>query len=276
MGSEKWRSYEVDDFEEDLRDSAPLSEEDTREIDALVAEMDDDAEDAEDAADDAEGADNAHDAGGADKRRHRGERPDPRPLLIDPTRALPGAFMSRTETCLRLARHLLVSGVAASDVYVSLSGYELTRRGKPHFPAALFLGDRGFVRRLSTQRAHEWCGEYASKDSAHSVHLVAAANAADVVTNLADGRRLLVHASRGSLHETRSSGEHKVLRGVIGRALTFERYEPTDIPAVAVPRSASFHRLASAWRRCPLVQRAGIQILTVDRAGNVSGLIFGQ
>ncbi len=187
--------------------------------------------------------------------------------------------MSRTETCLRLARHVLVSRIAASDIHVCLTGHELTRRGKPHFPAVRFLGDRGFVRRAST---HEWCGEYASKDSPIAIHLADGAHATDGVdgvdvrTTLADGRRLLVHATRGSLRETRSSGEHKVLRAVIGRALTFEGYQPTDIPAVAVPRSARFHKLASAWRESPLMQRSGLQILTVDRAGNVSGLTVGQ
>jgi len=264
MASDKWQSYEEDEFEELLRDAAPESEEMLREIDEWNARMDGDVEDIDDADE------------GPDAIR----LPDVGPVLVDPTRWLPGAFMSRTETCLRVARHLLVSGIAAADIHVSLDGYELTRRRQPHFPAARFLGERGLVRRQSTTTTHEWCGEYASNDWPHVVHLVDATHsrvdAADLVTTLADGRRLLVHATRGSLHETRSSGEHKVLRAVIGRALTFEGYRPTDIPAVAIPRSGRFHRLASSWRDSLLVQRATLQILTVDRAGNVNGLMIGQ
>jgi hypothetical protein len=39
-----------------------------------------------------------------------------------------------------------------------------------------------------------------------------------------------------------------------------------------VPRSPRFRTLATEWRDTPAVVRAGLLILTVDRAGNVDGL----
>ena len=62
-----------------------------------------------------------------------------------------------------------------------------------------------------------------------------------------------------------------LLRGVIGRAITFEHYEPSDWGAAVVPRNARFRQLASRWRRTQLMERSGLLILTVDCVGMVDG-----
>ena len=94
----------------------------------------------------------------------------------------------------------------------------------------------------------------------------------DIVAPLANGARLLAHVNRGRLTPTHSPGEHKLLRAALGRALTYPRYAPTDLGAAVVPRSPRFRVLANEWRDAPALVRAGLLILTVDRAGNVDGL----
>lgn len=78
--------------------------------------------------------------------------------------------------------------------------------------------------------------------------------------------------SAGLLADSRSPAEHKLLRAAIGRAITFELAEPTDVMAAVVPRSRRMRELAVRWRAAQGVSRAGILILTVDRAGMVDGL----
>src|SRR4051794_37323591 len=63
----------------------------------------------------------------------------PAPLTADPAVWLASTYMTQTELALRLARHLITSRLASGDVQVSLTAYELTRRGKPHFPVERFL-----------------------------------------------------------------------------------------------------------------------------------------
>ena len=176
--------------------------------------------------------------------------------------------MSRTEASLRLARYLLVNRLTSSDVHVALTGHELTRRWKTKFPVERFLRERACVRERS---GGDWSGTYTTKNWDHTLVLDSARRAADVTATLLSGDRLVAHVSRGTLKPTRSSGEHKVLRGVIGRALTFEHYLPNDVIAAVVPRSERYRVLADRWRARPALIRAGLLILTVDRTGQVYG-----
>jgi len=188
----------------------------------------------------------------------------------DPADWLAPHHMSATETSLRLARWLLARQLVVSDIDVALTGHELTRRDTPRFPVQRFLAER-FVTRLDQGEGEDWQGRYLLHGATHALRLHSDRDEGDVVATLANGHRLVAQVSRGVVGETRSSAEHKMLRGVIGRAVTFEHYEPGDWGAAVVPRSARFRQLASRWRRTPLMERSGLLILTVDRAGTVDG-----
>ena len=92
------------------------------------------------------------------------------------------------------------------------------------------------------------------------------------MATLTTGRRLLAHVCRGPVVETRSSAEHKALRSAIGRAITCRCAERADLLAAVVPRSTRFRELAMRFRASEGAERAGLLILTVDRAGQVDGL----
>lgn len=188
----------------------------------------------------------------------------------DPADWLAPHHMSATETSLRLARWLLARKLVVSDIHVALTGHELTRRDTPRFPVERFLAER-FVTRLDQGEGADWQGRYLLHGATHALRLHADRDEGDVVATLANGRRLVAQVSRGVVGETRSPAEHRMLRGVIGRAVTFEHYEPTDWGAAVVPRNARFRQLASRWRRTQAMERSGLLILTVDRVGMVDG-----
>jgi len=182
-------------------------------------------------------------------------------------------IMTRTEVALRLARYLLHNRLTSSDVHVSLTGYELTRRWKPKFPVESFLRERSCVRE---GLGDDWRGTYTMKGADHVLTLDSAPRTADVTATLLSKDRLVAHVSRGTLKSSRSSAEHKALRAVIGRALTFEHYLPNDIIAAVVPRSPRYRALATRWRQLLPIARTGLLILTVDRTGRVHGLELGK
>jgi hypothetical protein len=188
----------------------------------------------------------------------------------DPADWLAPHHMSATETSLRLARWLLAQMLVVSDIDVALTGHELTRRNTPCFPVERFLAERS-VTRLDGGAGDDWRGRYLLHGAAHALRLHSDRDEGDVVATLVNGRRLVAQVSRGVVGETRSSAEHKMLRGVIGRAVTFEHYEPSDWGAAVVPRNARFRQLASRWRRTQAMERSGLLILTVDRVGTVDG-----
>jgi hypothetical protein len=186
----------------------------------------------------------------------------------DPDAWLKAHEMTQTEVSLRLARHLLAQKLVTTDVSVALTGYELTRRLRPRFPVERYLTQRGFVRQ---EALDDWRGTYLLKGAEHPLRLHTEPDAGDVVATLTSGRRLVAQVSRGHLEATRSPAEHKLLRGAIARAITLESAERDDLLAAVVPRSKRFRELARRWRAAEGVLRAGLLILTVDRAGLVDG-----
>jgi hypothetical protein len=88
---------------------------------------------------------------------------------------------------------------------------------------------------------------------------------------LTNGQTLRVECKKGPLQASKSSVEYGLIREALGQILTVENVSSTDAFAIAVPHSRRFADLASRWRQAPLVQRARIQILTVDREGVVHG-----
>jgi hypothetical protein len=188
----------------------------------------------------------------------------------DPADWLAPHHMSATETSLRLARWLLAGKLVVSDIHVALTGHELTRRNTPRFPVERFLAERA-VSRLDRGAQDDWQGRYLLQGASHALRLHSDRDEGDVVATLVNGRRLVAQVSRGVVGETRSPAEHRMLRGVIGRAVTFEHYEPSDWGAAVVPRNARFRQLAARWRHTPPMERTGLLILTVDRVGTVDG-----
>jgi hypothetical protein len=189
----------------------------------------------------------------------------------NPSEWLAPHHMSATETSLRLARWLLARKLVVSDIHVALTGHELTRRNTPRFPVERFLAERS-VTRLDGGGGEDWRGRYLLHGAAHALRLHSDRDEGDLVATLVNGRRLVAQVSRGVVGETRSPAEHRMLRSVIGRAVTFEHYEPSDWGAAVVPRNARFRQLAARWRRTQLMERSGLLILTVDRVGMVDGL----
>ncbi|MES2177029.1 MAG: hypothetical protein V4550_04115 [Gemmatimonadota bacterium] len=194
--------------------------------------------------------------------------PEPK-LSPDPAVWLKSNAMTQTEVSLRLATYLITQRLITEDVSVSLPGYELTRRKTPRFPVVRYLIERGFK---PVQVQEDWRASYRLKDARFNIRLSNDADVPDVMTMLTSGRRFIAYTSRGSLDSTRSPAEHRFLRAVIGQAITCETFEGNDVIAAVVPRSNRFRKLASRWRTATGVARAGLHILTVDRAGLVDGL----
>ena len=199
-------------------------------------------------------------------------RPEPE-YPKSPAVWLQANLMSRTEASLRLARFLLHNRLTCSNVHVSLTGYELTRQEKPKFPVEKFLSERSCVREGV---GDDWRGTYTMKDADYALTLDSAPHAGDVSATMLSKDRFVAHVSRGTLKPSRSSAEHKALRSVIGRALTFEHYQPNDIIAAVVPRSSRYRALAARWSKNLPIVRLGLLILTVDRTGQVHGLELGK
>jgi hypothetical protein len=191
----------------------------------------------------------------------------------DPATWLADPCMTQTETALRLARALIVSGVAQATIRVTLAGNELTRREKPRFPVERFLVENlGFFQQRL--RKNSWEGFYFLEHQEHRLALMDHDRMeGHLETKLRGGRRLIAFVSRGHTASTRSSGEIKWVRSVIGRAATWDA-KPFDVLAVAVPRSAHFSKIVKAFRQVEGIRRLRLHLLTVDRhSSDVGGLI---
>jgi hypothetical protein len=181
--------------------------------------------------------------------------------------------MTQTEVALRLARALIVTGAAKTNVMVTLAGGELTRRDMPRFPVDRFLVERlGFTQK--TVRRNSWEGSYTFGGSRSSLVLLDQDRfEGHIQTRLSGRRRLIALVTKGHVAGTRSSGEQKWVRGAIGRAATWDA-EPFDLLAVCVPRSARFSKIVRAFRKREGIARLRLHLLTVDRhSGDVGGLV---
>ena len=68
------------------------------------------------------------------------------------------------------------------------------------------------------------------------------------------------------------SMEYPLLREALGQLLTVEEVGEDDVLVAAVPKAATFSRLAGEWGDRPLMRRVGIRIVLVGRDGAVEGL----
>jgi hypothetical protein len=180
--------------------------------------------------------------------------------------------MSQTEVSLRLGRFLLRSPMVASNVVVTLAGYELTRQEQPQFPVMRYLTERlGFAPKVN--RPYKWRGHYALPGIERRLVLHLDPSFGHVCVRLATGNRLIVFVSGGTMGSKRGSSEHRTIHSTIGRAVVWGGARATDEIGICVPRSGRFRRAISEYRKADRVQRLGIHLLTVDRVtGDVSGL----
>jgi hypothetical protein len=175
--------------------------------------------------------------------------------------------MSEAEVSVRLALFLLRSPLVESDVDVAIDGAQVQTGGTVHFPLADFLVASG-----CPSGARGWQGRHEVKGCRSALRIHSTPGRGDVVAKLRDGRTLRAECKKGPLTRNKSSQEYPLLREALGQLLTVERVEATDVLAVVVPASPKFNELTSRWRGAPLVRRLGLQLVTVDRDGAVSGL----
>jgi hypothetical protein len=176
--------------------------------------------------------------------------------------------MTEAEVSIRLGLYLLRNGLSAGDVSVAIDGAQVKTGNTVHFDLPAFMAEMGCQLRGDVG----WQGRYTVEGSDFDIVVHSSPGRGDVVASLRTGRRLRVESKKGTLTRSTSSQEYPLLREAIGQIMTVEDVEATDVFAVAVPHSPKFADLATRWRTAPLLNRIGIRILTVDRAGLVYGL----
>lgn len=178
--------------------------------------------------------------------------------------------MSCTETVLRVAQQLIAHGLVSGDISVALGGTEVTRADRASFPVEEFLESFGFKK--ADAESANWRGSYIEGKSQRSISLHDRSDVPQLVAPLARGGRLLLEASAGRLHPTKSPVEHKLLFGLIGRALCYEDVDSGDVLAIAVPRSPRFRQLIARFRKSPRLERTALVYYLVARGGDIDGL----
>jgi hypothetical protein len=178
--------------------------------------------------------------------------------------------MSCTETVLRVAQQLIAHDLVSGDISVALGGAEVTRADRASFPVEEFLESFGFKK--GDPEAANWRGSYIEGKSQRSILLHDRSDVPQLVAPLARGGRLLLEASAGPLNPTKSPVEHKLLFGLIGRALCYEDVDAGDVLAIAVPRSARFRQLIARFRKSPRLERTALVCYLVARGGDIDGM----
>lgn len=179
-----------------------------------------------------------------------------------------GKTMPEAEVTLRLAHHLVGSGLSPGPVNVSIDGAQVQLGERRVFEIEGFLKSLGWRK----ERADPgWWGDYRHPEHEAQIRIDSKSGQGDVSAPLCGGGRVLVECKKGPLVRSKSSVEYPLLREALGQALTVPSVEETDLIGVAVPASDRFRELAGRWLEAPLVRRSGIFILTVDREGGVEG-----
>lgn len=176
--------------------------------------------------------------------------------------------MPEAETSLRLAFYLLQSSLTDS-VEVAIDGAQVKTLEQVHFAIDAFLAG---AQCHCTAPKIEWRGLYVHQPTGGRINIHSGSGRGDVVALLRGGRTFRAESKKGLLVPSANSREYPLLREALGQLLTLKEVAQNDLLAVAVPQSAKFADLAAQWRVAPLIQRAGIQILTVNRDNQVRGL----
>jgi hypothetical protein len=175
--------------------------------------------------------------------------------------------MPEAEVSLRLAIYLISSGRTEGTVSVAIDGAQVRLGEKVHFSVRDFLREHGW----DCDSTDRWQATYHNNALSGVIDVHSRPGIGDVCTMLLDGSHFVAEAKKGPILRSKSSAEYPLLREALGQLLTIETLPKNPTLAVAVPHSQKFAQLATRWRSAPLVQLAGIRILTVGQDGNVHG-----
>lgn len=184
------------------------------------------------------------------------------------TERLPKDRMPEAEVSLRLASYLLDRPESEGRAEVGIDGAMVRVGAKEIFPIEAFLVQEGWEQ-LSQAGKNTWQGTYEKNGCRLMIH--AKSGVGDVVAAVGS-ERIRAECKGGPLENDASSSEYKRLREALGQLLTVERVEASDVMVAAVPRTATFQRLARTWRTRPLVIASSIRMVLVGRNGTVEGL----
>jgi hypothetical protein len=176
--------------------------------------------------------------------------------------------MPEAEVSLRLAFWLLRHRLVKEVVEVAIDGAQVKVLDTVHFDLTAFMATCGWGKGASDG---PWQCEWRNPTESSVIRIHSNPGRGDVVARLASGQTLRAECKKGPMDRSKSSAEYPLLREGLGQLLTVAEVAEADLLAVAVPHSAKFQELAERWRRAPLISKFGIQILTVDRLGNVFG-----
>lgn len=190
------------------------------------------------------------------------------PRMTDTDKRTADRMMPEAEVSLRLAFWLIERGLTREPVSVSLDGAQIKTADRVHFDLVAFLAAAKWRQCIPSLK---WQCDWVHENGA-LVRIHSNPGQGDVVARLCNGYTLRVESKKGPMARSRSSAEYPLLREALGQLLTIREVSDSDILAVAVPHTPKFEELAERWRHAPLVTRFGIQILTVSRHGDVSGL----
>jgi hypothetical protein len=183
--------------------------------------------------------------------------------------------MPEAEVTLRLALYLMGKGLSRGPIQLAIDGAHVKTDDQVHFEIAGFL-DASTCKLIQCSTPKTWRGRYVHEPTGQEILIDSRTQRADLVADLRTGQRLRVECKKGPLRTSRGSKELPLLRGALGQILTVTAVAEGDLLAVAVPHSEKFADLAARWRTAPLVRQAGIRILTVERTGQVYGLVNGE
>ena len=186
---------------------------------------------------------------------------------------LPSNKMPEAEVSLRLAFFLIKSGLTSGDISIAIDGAQIETKGQRHFEIEHFLAKHGWEH---VHEANDWRGTYTNSGTSCRITIHCTSGQGDVVATLENGKSLRVECKKGPLVRSASSEEYPLIREAIGQIMTVTEAADSDVFAVCVPASEKFNELAERWREAPLINKAGLLILTVDRQNRVSGLAVGN
>ena len=177
-------------------------------------------------------------------------------------------LVPEAEVSLRLAIHLVTCQLVQSDVSVALDGAQIKTGDIRHFDVPAFMQAHGWTQ---DDGSLQWRGAYRCSSCKWAIEVHSRSGCGDVTATLISGALLIAEAKKGRLQRCKSSSEYPLLREAIGQLMTLEVVPENAVLAVAVPHGEKFAELTERWRRAPLLQRAGIRLLTVARTGEVFG-----
>lgn len=166
--------------------------------------------------------------------------------------------MPEAEVALRLAEFILSLPGSGAMASVAIDGASIKVGEAIVFDIGQFMAGTGWEQVKEPQVGRNaWIGTYRRGDKTIRVH--SRPGEGDVVATVG-GRRIVAECKKGPLARRPGSPDYPLLTAALGQALLFD-VSADDIVIAAVPDTPVFRRLAEAWRKRPLVRRAGIRIV---------------